>query len=508
MQSQLTSKLRVHPYRLRASLAWVPWTRLGAFLAPFFLYTRTLAPTIYNLDSAELTTAVATGGILRATGYPLYLLLGKVWSILPIGDLGYRMNLFSAFWGALTIFLADGILRHLGVRQWARIGALGLLATAPYFWSLSLVAEVYTLHTALMAGLIWLLLRWADRPAPFQFGLVVLVAALSMGNHAATILLLPGCAWFVLATNHRQALRRSTVFAGFAAALLGSTVFLTLPARFAAEPAFNYAGQYDASGSFLPVDLQTMDGLLWLITGRAFSGQMFGYAISDLPGQFMAFGKQLWAAFFAVGIAPAVLGLLVLFRRFWKIGGLLGLFFAANVVFFVNYRVVDKETMYLPIFLIWALWLGYGYQYLLDWVQRGAFTGSVYLVRAVMLAFVVLAMGWNWGRVDLSGDYSARKQGEEVLALVEPNAMIFGWWDTIPVVQYLQLVEGQRPDVTAINRFLIRGEEMNQLILKELGRRPIYINNPSVALLRSTRVVWIGPLYRLEPRQGIETALE
>ncbi|MCJ7659917.1 MAG: DUF2723 domain-containing protein, partial [Anaerolineales bacterium] len=71
------------------------WGSLVAFLLAFVLYILTLAPTIFNLDSAELTTAVATGGIVRATGYPLYLVLGSLWKFLPIGDLGYRMNLCS-----------------------------------------------------------------------------------------------------------------------------------------------------------------------------------------------------------------------------------------------------------------------------------------------------------------------------------------------------------------------------------------------------------------------------
>jgi len=155
----------------RVPWSWVDWRSVAAFGLPFTLYLLTLAPTIYNLDSAELTTAAATGGITRATGYPLYLLLGYLWSFIPVGDVGYRMNLFSAFNGALTIALAERILRRWRVGPWAAFGALGLLTSATYFWALSLIAEVYTLHTALMAGLILLLLRWADAPSPRRLAL-------------------------------------------------------------------------------------------------------------------------------------------------------------------------------------------------------------------------------------------------------------------------------------------------------------------------------------------------
>ncbi|MBI3732377.1 MAG: DUF2723 domain-containing protein, partial [Chloroflexi bacterium] len=131
----------------------IDWRTLAAFGLPFGLYLLTLAPTVYNLDSAELTAAAATAGLTRATGYPLYLALGYLWSHVPVGDVGYRLNLFSAFNGALTIALAERILRRWGVSGVAAIGALGLLACSTFFWALSLIAEVYTLQTALTAGL-------------------------------------------------------------------------------------------------------------------------------------------------------------------------------------------------------------------------------------------------------------------------------------------------------------------------------------------------------------------
>jgi hypothetical protein len=86
------------------------------------------------------------------------------------------------------------------------------------------------------------------------------------------------------------------------------------------------------------------------------------------------------------------------------------------------------------------------------------------------------------------------------MAVVEPNALVLGWWDTVPVVEYLQLVEGQRPDVTAVNRFLISGPDMEALIAREIGNRPIYINSPPVYLLSTIDAVPAGPIYKLQPR--------
>jgi len=97
---------------IRTNARIVDWRSLAAFFVPLAVYLRTLAPTIYNLDSAELTTAAYTGGLMRATGYPLYLSIGYLWSRLPLGDVGFRMNLLSAVCGALTILVRNPVKSH------------------------------------------------------------------------------------------------------------------------------------------------------------------------------------------------------------------------------------------------------------------------------------------------------------------------------------------------------------------------------------------------------------
>ena len=260
--SPLRALLRAVKAQLLRAAARIDRRGLLAFGLPLIIYRLTQAPTIYNLDSAELTTAAFTGGLMRATGYPLYLMIGWLWSRLPIGDVGFRMNLFSAVCGALTIFLADRILRRWQVGGWAAFGALGLLATATFFWGLSLVAEVYTLHTALMAALILALLRWSDQPTPARLGLVGLIGGLGMTHHAAMVLLVPGSIFFVLATHPRRVFQPAALAAAAAGTLLGLSAYLYLPLRYLAQPAFNYAGTYDAALQFHAVDLTTLNGIV------------------------------------------------------------------------------------------------------------------------------------------------------------------------------------------------------------------------------------------------------
>jgi hypothetical protein len=434
-------------------------------------------------------------------------MLGYLWSWLPIGDVGYRLNLFSAFNGALTILLADRILRRMQVGPWAAFGALGLLTCASYFWALSLIAEVYTLHTALMAGLILLLLWWADDPQPSRLAVFGFVLGLSFGHHAATVLLVPGCAWYILTVAPRLALAPRPLILGLVALLAGVSVYLYLPLRYSALPAFNYAGVYNAAGAFSPVNLQTPAGLWWLVSGQAFAGQMLAYQGGDLWREIGNFVVQLWRAFFAIGIGPGLLGMMVLLHRDWRLGGMLWLMFACSASFYIDYQVIDKDTMFLPAYLLWALWLGIGYQWALDWVHSFQQQSDplnrreTQLLRGVIIGAVMVALIWNWQLVDLSDDWSARTRGEAILDEVEPQALIFGFWHTVPLVEYLQLVEEQRPDVQAINRFLIAPEDMRHLIRREIMRRPIYLDSLPPQWLNFAEGEPAGPIYRLHLRE-------
>jgi hypothetical protein len=472
-----------------------------AFVLPFTIYILTLAPTIYNLDSAELTTAAATGGLTRATGYPFYLAIGHLWSKVPIGDMGYRMNLLSAIFGALTIALADRILYRWNIGKWARIGSLGLLATGIYFWGMSLVAEVYTLHTAIVSALILATFNWSDNPSPRKMVIIGLLVGLGLSHHAAIVLIIPGIIFYLVTKSAKNLFNWKTLLVGGLGLAIGLSFYLYLPIRYSFLPPFNYAGTYGSNLIFNPQNLHTPAGIYWLISGKSFSGQMLAYNGKELLIETWQFLIQLARTFWGIGIIAGIIGIIALFRRSWQEAGAFLLFFLISTGFYIDYRVIDKNTMFLPSFLIWSLWAALGYQSLLDWlrkVDREQTRGrGLLFMRVLLISIVSLALVWNWSLVDLSNDWSTRERGEEILELVQPNGIVFGWWDTVPVLQYLQLVENNRPDVTAINRFLISPDDMYYAIQEEVNDKPIYIDNPPNYLLNGLQTKSVGPIYQL-----------
>ena len=173
------------------------------------LYLRTLAPGLLFGDPAEFQVATWVAGVAHPTGYPLYLILGWLWShLLPLGAPAWRMNLFAALWGAAAVavtYLAAAALIEQAAsslprmaRRIAAVAAALSLAANPAFWSQAVIAEVYTLQAFLLALMLTLAL---GKLTPRRLLALAWAVGLGLAHHRTTILWLPGLfawAWLVL----------------------------------------------------------------------------------------------------------------------------------------------------------------------------------------------------------------------------------------------------------------------------------------------------------------------
>jgi 4-amino-4-deoxy-L-arabinose transferase-like glycosyltransferase len=475
-----------------------------AFLLPLSVYLLTACTTVYNLDSAEFSAAVHVLGIVRATGYPLYLLLGKAFTLLlPVGDVGFRLNVLSALCAAGTTALLYRFIRRLTRQRAASLAASLLFAFSYYFWAQAVVAEVYTLHTLLMISLFLLLERWTHSLADGLLVAIGLLYGLSFGNHMSTLLLAPGIGLYLLVVAGRDLFRPRRLLLLAGPFLVGLLVYLYLPLRYLADPIFNYAGHFDSTGNFVPLDMTRPQNLWWLITGQGFQKLMFDYGPGELLSELQGVAHRLWGNFLGIGILPGLLGAIIQIRRRPRHLLLLAPIFAANLVFFVNYRIVDKEVMFVPAYLIWTIWIGEGFAWLVHWVQdqRAAASKRAPAWAWVLALLALAALLVNWPLVDVHGDSRARDRAEAILSVAGPDAIVFGWWTSAPPMHYLQIVENRRPDVLVINRFLIGADEMYDLIDRSLGRRPVYTVELDEGLVNVYRAVSLGPMFELMPHQ-------
>ena len=98
-------------------------------------------------------------GTAHPTGFPTYVLLGWLASVVlqPFGEPAFRMNLFSAICVAVAAGVTVDLVRKL--TGWSILGvAAGIaLALTPVVWAIATHAEAHSLHLALVAILLWLL---------------------------------------------------------------------------------------------------------------------------------------------------------------------------------------------------------------------------------------------------------------------------------------------------------------------------------------------------------------
>jgi 4-amino-4-deoxy-L-arabinose transferase-like glycosyltransferase len=184
-----------------------PGYAAAVFAAAGLLYFLTAARDIVVGDTPELITAAVTLGVAHPPGYPLFTMLGHLFSLLPFGSIPFRVNLLAVTCDALTVAIIFFTALRLTRSHLAAALAALILTVNPTFWSWSLVAEVFPLNNLLASILIYLLVAWHEQPQ--RFGLLVaafFLAGLALTNHQTIVLMAP--AFCFILWQRRAALRR------------------------------------------------------------------------------------------------------------------------------------------------------------------------------------------------------------------------------------------------------------------------------------------------------------
>jgi hypothetical protein len=189
----------------------------AVFLISLIVYLLTVQRTIPLWDCGEFIACSVTLGIAHPPGTPLFLLIGRLASLLPfVSDVSYRLNLLSAFSSAAAatvgyvvavrlLFFLPGVatdsIKRIGVYFCSLIGAL-LFAFGRTQWSSSVEAEVYSLSMLLIFLLVWFSLRWYDqRETPGSRKYLFLIAylgTLSVALHPTVFVVMPAIFIFLI----------------------------------------------------------------------------------------------------------------------------------------------------------------------------------------------------------------------------------------------------------------------------------------------------------------------
>ena len=473
----------------------------------------TLLPGLAFWDTGELQAVAPLMGTAHPTGFPTYILLGWLASVLlqPFGEPAFRMNLFSAICLAVAAGVTVDLVRKL--TGWTILGMVAgiSLALTPIVWAVATHAEAHSLHLALLAILLWLLVTWDERVAVAREGqrddrgdryLVAAAIAfgLAVGNHSLTLLLAVPVGLYVLAVDPRI-WRRGRLVLGCVAALALTIVlvYLELPLR---------AGPFRAALVYGTPN--TLDGFRYIVLAEQFQGSLSD-PFGELPRKA---GELVTRAIAQFGIlAPLIpVGFVVTALRRPRYALLTGSAVAITCFFNASYVNADINRYYLgPILIAWT-WLAIlaavaiellasaaGEPPLADlgdeaadadpsvhdvevdpgWAIPGPRASAIaILISLALLVPTVIAAPARYAAVDQSGQHAAQTWVDRALGEMEPDSVIVSWWSYSTPLWYEQRVLGKRPDITIIDDRTRLDENLGDLtdaIDANLGTRPVYV---------------------------------
>ena len=480
------------------------WLSL-AIVVPLVVYLPDVSPYVGRADTFEFQVIGPQLGIAHPSGYPLYTLLCRLFSLVPFGSIAWRVNLTSACSAAL----ASGALylsldrRKPGPgaetsRFLAFVTAL-MMAFSPTLWSRAIEAEVYALNALLIALGLLLITQWTDgklqtRLAWPAFGLLLgLAVAAHITLGALAFLALAG----LLAARAKPAGRTWIWAIGLGA--FGLMLYAYIPLRWPAVT----GGAVMSPADFVRYVLNAGSG-----------GALRPLAFVQDAGRWSLVGRLLREQVGWFGLVFAAIGLLSLGRdRPWIAAGTLASF-AAWVWFSLSFYVAepDYSAFLIPSHVVLTFWLGLGlqmlYRALVSWrglrdtgaSRAGPLAAALGSALAAFALYFGLRQIWTTGPTldTLTQGRTDESWARYVLQLpLDQGASILADSEKFPPLYYLQQIEGIRPDLELVTLF--SEQQYREALEQRLGEgRSVYLAR-YLPGMDAYGVSSVGPLVAVAP---------
>lgn len=428
-----------------------------SFFVPLIIYIITLAPTVSWVDSDELATASSLLKIAHPTGYPLFTILGKVFTLLPAGDEVYRLNLMSAFVSSAAVFIFFKLMLLLfnGLSLSDKNKAVSkikdsdvilnvsllsslLLAFSRTFWDNANVIEVYSLHSFFIILLIYIFLKASEisksKNNAFSNSrywlLFAFILGLSFANHMTTIFLIPGFAYIYFSEYgfNKNSLKNLNYLA--IPFLLALTLYLYLFIR-----ADNSMLSWGHTSSF--------DNFIAHITGRQYNTAMFRSA-EDVKVQLSRFIGKYPIEFVYLNLILIIPGLALIYRQSKKLFYFTVILFCSCILLASSYTIYDIYSYFLLCTVVTAIWNGFGILFFLN--RLSEFSRA--LSYALILIFLI-PLSYNYAGNDKSRDYIVKDYVFNLFNSAAQNSIVITNYNP---TYYFQYVKKVRPDIVFVNR--------------------------------------------------------
>ncbi len=474
-------------------------------IAALALYVRTLAPSLLWGDSAEFQTLSYTLGMTHPSGYMTQIMFGKLFTYIPVGNIAYRVNLMSAFFGALAVAETYSIVRLLRGWRSAAIGASLLLTLTQGFWWRALLAESYAPAAGMLATVWLLVLFWRNTGRWVYLFLAGVAGGLSLGIHSTVVMTALSVLVYMALTVRRQ----EEWLAAAGGALLGAV--MTFGFFFYLDhnnpPSSIYNTVYLTNISAFGLSAEEFDTPLERFFAIFPANHFWSYYFTATPGEVERRLVEYLSAFPLWAIPLMIIGALALLKErpaegLYPLIAFLVIWGFAVTVSFSVYR-----EFYVPVAVITSVWFGAGASELLSLLNRFP-TQNQTLIKVLGSVFMILLVAlpvWN-ARRDLvpaiNNGYplfvrrdhiypvfapdKAINDARKILVRLEENAIVFAPWDKLYSYVYTAHIEEGRTSISFHEAWSTEEERLADSAIayidQNLDGRPIYftINMPEL----------------------------
>lgn len=473
---------------------------LGVFAFSLLMYALTVQNTVPFWDAGEFIATSYVLGIPHPPGTPLYVLLGRLATLVPIADIATRVNFLSSLSAAFAVLLTYLITVKLLLAMWGGsskqekwvayaggVVASLFMAFSSSFWDSAVEAEVYDMSSAMMLLCIWMGLRWRERldedKSDIALAFIAYVCFLAVGIHLGTLLALPPIVLFVLLVRWRSVLNARFIMIAVGLAVLGLSVHLYMLIRASLNPPINEA------------DPSTWEALRLVITRDQYKPPSIFDRRTDFSFQLNHMFLRYFLDQFRTGLpghpalVPVLMGVLGAIgqglkdKKGFVLMMSLFLLTSLGLVIYLNFsadEVRERDYFFIASYHLFCVWIGIGAAML---VKTAAFRGASakvgagtpwYMVWArpaelasrpalvfavaivVFLSLLPLIRGNQFYLHDRKNNFVARDYAYNMLVPLPQDAILMtnGDNDTFPL-WYLQEVEGVRKDVRVVNLSLL-----------------------------------------------------
>ncbi len=430
------------------------------FLSSYVIFVFFLTPNVSTGDGGELATASYFLGTAHPSSYPLYIMIGKTFSFLPLGNVAFRLAIMSAVCSALALSIVFWLVFELTLDMAGAIFAVATLFVSYSYFSQSVVAKFYPLNLLLilLVFTIWARRLLENRETTDEYMSLYLTSflfGLITSNHHTGIIML-GPVFAACLIMKKNSLSLKSILQGFVLFLSGFFINAYLFVRGRHENFFNAVRIDDLHGFYQVITRQLYNGSGTVSSAANvfdnFAAYWYGFKnfMSVLVSNFSIFACLLFIAGCFYLLKKNYRFFAFIFLALFLYGPFLAKLTLGSTKVSESAYYLAAHQYFLPAFALFVVIIGAGFNQIFLWLNKSKLRLGPKIMTVIAVFPLIFLVSratdsnfrTNFVPYQFAKDAYSVLPADSVVLAFGDNAQYQGW--------YLKLVGRYREDVCQI----------------------------------------------------------